>query len=185
MRKPGRPLGVTLAIAASLFSFCLLPLLQAAMILAVRQHFADLNLPASEPQPFAVGADFLGISESALLIQTVLAFLFLGVALFAWRGRPANVRHVFVGTVIIYTAIKLLTLIPQMLTQQSLETGFSSGDALMTTLSQGQFALDLIVMLYVIWYMNRGPARAFYRGYYLPSPSEAAMPSGLEEGTTN
>jgi hypothetical protein len=30
--------------------------------------------------------------------------------------------------------------------------------------------LTLLVPLYVLWYMNRAPARAFYRGCYLAEP---------------
>jgi hypothetical protein len=40
--------------------------------------------------------------------------------------------------------------------------------------------MSALVSFYVVWYLNRGPARAFYRGYYLPDPSGVPQ-TGLPE----
>jgi hypothetical protein len=47
-----------------------------------------------------------------------------------------------------------------------------ASDALERVLRDSYFVLGGGVMLYTLWYMNRGPARAFYRGYYLPAPPD-------------
>lgn len=179
MQRPPRPLGVSLAIVTSVFLFTLLPISQVILIVVVRQHFMNLSFP-SGLQPTAVGGDFLGVPASSLFLQTVLALVFLIVAVAAWRGRRPAMRFVMVLTVIALTAIKLISLITQSAAPQSLENGISSGNGLFNALSAGQFVTELIVMLYVVWYMNRGPARAFYRGYYLPTPTESASESQRE-----
>jgi hypothetical protein len=55
----------------------------------------------------------------------------------------------------------------RLLRTPSLEDGFTSADAIFDALRSGEVLLMLLVALYVVWYMNRAPARAFYRGYYL------------------
>lgn len=172
MERPGRPLGVSLAIIAAVLIFSLLPLLQVGLLFAVQQHFANLNISDNGSQMMIVGTDFMGIAAETLAVQVILACVFFIVALFAWRGRPGTARFTFMGLVVIYTAIKLASVISQTTTPQNLQAGISSMDSLLQAVSKGEFIVEVLVMLYVIWYMNRGPARAFYRGYYLPRPDD-------------
>ncbi|NWG18274.1 MAG: hypothetical protein HXY41_16750 [Chloroflexi bacterium] len=181
MERPGRPLGVSLAIIASLLVFSVLPLLQVGMVLTVRQvRLNALNQELSEDAPAFSGADVVGgISEAELLIQGVLGLGFLALAAPAWRGRPPALRFMLVGAVVLLTVIKLAAIIIQSLSQHNLQIGMSSADSIFQSLSVGQLAVEFLVMLYVVWYMNRGPARAFFRGYYLshaasPAPGDAA-----------
>jgi len=172
VERPGRPFGVTLAIIASVCLFSLLPLLQVGIILLVRQHFLNMDFQDSGLELIAMGGDFLGVSESNLLLQSVLSMGFLIIAILAWRGRPPSARFALIAAVFVLTALKLWSVVAPLLATPDLQSGASSLDGLMRSLGTGQFILELLVLFYVIWYMNRGPARAFYRGYYLPDPGE-------------
>lgn len=121
--------------------------------------------------PTIIGADVLEISQPTLLVQAVLALAFLVVAVMTWRGKPASVRLIFVGLVFLLTAgnlIQLLTFITTPL--PSPQTGIDSAGDLSRTLAVSQLCVTLLIPGYIIWYMNRGPARAFFRGHYLPDP---------------
>lgn len=180
-KKPGRPFGVTLAILISFILYSVVPLLQIGMILLVEWHFRNINtspllLPdGSVTQPGTVGGDFRGdLADSRLILQGVLACAFIIVAYLAWRGRPRQIRFVFMGSVMLFTALTLgLTVIPSLLENPSLmdrSVSLSSGgslDTLSVPLLCVQFVSSVLVPMYVIWYLNRAPARAFYRGYYL------------------
>ncbi len=187
MERPGRPFGVSLAIIASVFMFVVLPMMQVGLILAVQQHFANQKYTfeyggQTYSQMFA-GSDFLGISQSAIFLQIILSAVFLIVAIMAWRGRPSFVRFAVVWAVVVLTVVKFVTIIGQTMEQNNLQIGVSSWDSIARSLSLGQLAAEILVTLYMIWYMNRGPARAFYRGYYLPAPSSIPTPDNRSEGT--
>jgi len=172
MQKPGRPLGVTLAIIASVTLFTVFPLMIVAMVVLVNRHFSNLDFAGSGLEPIAMGGDFLGVSPANLAIQTIVSLAFLVIAIFAWRGRPAAIRYVMLVAVVGMTLLSLVTTIIQSMSQPEVAQGISSLNSLSSSLSCGQFALSALVSLYVVWYLNRGPARAFYRGYYLPDPAD-------------
>jgi hypothetical protein len=157
MQRPPRPFGVTLAIIASLLLFTVFPLMEVAMLLSVRLHFANLTFEGEGPQPFATGADFLGIPDSKIFFQAIIALIFLVIAFFAWRGRPPFMRYVLIGACVGLTLFNILNLVVSQLSQQNLAAGFSSLDSILNSLSVGQFAISLIVTFYVVWYLNRGP----------------------------
>jgi hypothetical protein len=172
MQRPGRPLGVTLAIFASVMLFTVFPLIIVAMVLIVASHFSRIDF--GEMEIYASGGDFLGVSPVGLVVQTVVAILFFVIAIFAWRGRPSYMRYVMAIAVILLTLFSLGVTIIQSSANQSFAQGTSSLDSLLGSVSCGQFVLSTLVSFYVIWYLNRGPARAFYRGYYLPDPNTTA-----------
>ena len=178
MQRPPRPFGVTLAILASLILFSIFPLIEVGMLISVRLHFANLKFTDDGTQPFAMGADFLGIPDSKIILQAAIAIIFLIIAFLAWRGRPRYMRYVLMLTCALLTFFNILNVIAGQLSQQSLDSGASSLDSILNSLSLGQFAIGLLVTFYVVWYLNRGPARAFYRGYYLPMPVESSA-SGI------
>jgi hypothetical protein len=180
VQKPGRPFGVSLAIFVSVCLFTILPLMQVGMILLVRQHFLNLNFEDSGLQTIAMGGDFLGVPEGSIIVQSVLSLAFLVVAALAWRGKPSSMRFIMVGAVILLTVIQLISVVASQLSAPNFQAGSSSLDGLMNSIGTGQFILQLLVLLYVAWYMNRGPARAFYRGYYLPNPAAEAEVAASE-----
>lgn len=176
--KPGRPLGVTLAILLSVFLFTVYPLVIVAGVLIIENRFEQM---AERPEvsaeegiaPVATGGDFRGgITDAQLLLQGGLALVFLVLAFFAWRGRPAFMRYVFMAAVLLLTLVAVLPMLaPDAAAQEGLSGGSLEG--LFNSVYLGRVVAAVLVALYVIWYLNRGPARAFYRGYYLPEPENA------------
>jgi hypothetical protein len=171
MQKPGRPFGVTLAIIASACLFSILPLLQVGIILVVRQHFLNMDFQDSGLDMIAMGGDFLGVPESSLILQSVLSIGFLIICVMAWRGKPALIRFIMIVAVFALTLIKLISVVLAAVNQPGFQAGTSSMDGLMNSLGAGQLVIEFFILLYVVWYMNRGPARAFFRGYYLAEPT--------------
>ncbi|MBA3872282.1 MAG: hypothetical protein H0X30_24330 [Anaerolineae bacterium] len=184
MQRPPRPFGVTLAILASLILFTCFPLMEVGILLSVRLHFSNLTLAGDGPQPFAMGADFLGISDNKIFLQALIALIFLIIAFFAWRGRRPFMRYILMLTCVGLTLFNILNVVVGQLSQQNLNIGTTSLDSIVNALSLGQFALGLLVTFYVVWYLNRGPARAFYRGYYLPMPTESSPGDIVTTNTT-
>lgn len=170
--KPGRPFGVTLAIIASVLLFAVIPLLQIGMVLIVENHFRNLDntitLPSGEVLEGFSGGDFRGgISDERIILQGVTGIIFIGIALLAWRGRPPYIRYIMLVSVLVLTGIALaFTIIPSLLNRNASTSG-GSLDILTTPLLCLQLALHILIPVYVVWYLNRAPARAFYRGYYL------------------
>ena len=176
--RPARTFGLSLAILASVMLFTLLPLMQVAMILLVRARVQMLSLDvpgeADAVLPMASGGSFTGVGDVNLAVQTVLGIAFLVIAVFAWRGRPSWIRFVTLGAVIVLTAVTILLSVASLYTNPDLAAGINSGEAITRVLLSGRLILSVLVALYVVWYMNRGPARAFYRGYYLQPPGEVS-----------
>ena len=170
MQRPPRPFGVTLAILASLILFTVFPLIQVGMLALVQLHFSRVQFEEAELQPVFMGADILGVPEWRIILQAVIAIVFLVIAFFAWRGRPAVMRYVLIASCILLTLYSVVSAVIVQAGQYNQELGASSIDSVLVSVALGQFGLGILVTLYVIWYLNRGPARAFYRGYYLPMP---------------
>ncbi len=177
--RPVRTFGLSLAILASVMLFSLLPLMQVAMILLVRARLQMLSLDvpgeADSVLPMASGGSFAGVADVNLIVQAVLGVVFLVIAFFAWRGRPGWIRFVTLGAVIALTAITILLSVASLYANPDLAAGIDSGEAIARVLLSGRLIVSVLVAFYVVWYMNRGPARAFYRGYYLPRPNGDGM----------
>ncbi|MBL8154645.1 MAG: hypothetical protein JNM70_10725 [Anaerolineae bacterium] len=173
--RPPRPLGVTLAIFASTVLFSLFPLIQVLLLFNVRQHFISQSFDPSYGDPIISGADVLGVPDTLLTFQAFIAVIFLVIAVMAWRGRPPQMRFVLMGAVLFLTVLRFMLTVSPSITPPDPQAGYSSLDSILGLLNSTQFVLNLLVMLYVVWYLNRGPARAFYRGSYL-TPPETATP---------
>ncbi len=176
--RPVRTFGLSLAILASVMLFSLLPLLQVAMVMLVRARVQSMSLDipgeADAVLPMLSGGSFTGVADANLVAQVVLGVAFLVIAVWAWRGRPGWIRFVMLGAVLILTAITIVLSVTPLLANPDLAAGIDSGGAIMRVLLSGRLLMSVLVAFYVVWYMNRGPARAFYRGYYLSDPDKAA-----------
>ncbi len=178
--KIQRPFGVTLAILASTLIYAIVPLLQVGMILLVAGRFSNRNpstiLPdGQELQEFASGGNVFGdISNERLVLQGVLAFIFLIIAFFTWRGKPPFIRFIFMGAVVILTALTLVLTVLPALNRGGRGMSGGSLDSITLPILCLQFGLSVLVPLYVVWYLNRAPARAFFRG----EPSHEASGAG-------
>jgi len=165
-QRPGRPLGLSLAIITSVMLFSLLPIAQVIIFIALRQRFQNLEFLEGGG---AIGGD-LQVSDTALLLQVVGGLIFLVIGIFAWRGKPASSRYFLILGVIILTAITIGVTLISLNTPPDIEFGVDSAKSLQDSLLRARLTVTALVALYVVWYVNRGPARAFYRGYYLPEP---------------
>lgn len=168
-QKPGRPLGLSIAIIASTMLFSLLPLAQALFYLSFKLRFQNIEFLEGGG---ATGGSIEGISDLQLALQFVTGIGFLVLALFAWRGRPAVMRLLFVGAVLLLAAATVITTLLSFRGEVTVEQLFDPVAALSDTLVRARLIFTLLIALYVVWYVNRGPARAFYRGYYLSEPEE-------------
>ena len=104
------------------------------------------------------------------------SFVFLVVSVLAWRGKPRRIRLIFVISVILITLMVIGLTALSLGTPKTLAQGLDSSADLDNTLLRTRAVVSILVALYVIWYVNRGPARAFYRGYYLPDPQADSSP---------
>lgn len=170
MKRPHRPLGLSLAIITSVMLFSILPLVQIGIILMLRQQFRAVEFLESGG---AIGGDLMGIADSRLLLQVGLGVLFFLLSIAAWRGRPSAVRGLMVAAVLLMTALTIGLDLSTIFQQQDLSQGIDSSAALGDTLLWARIITSALVALYVVWYINRGPARAFYRGHYLPDPARS------------
>lgn len=169
--KPPRTLGVSLAILASVMLFTVLPLLQVVAPVLIQYRLSQVDLPSPDgsgtERPIAVGGGLEGWSNGATLLQVGSSALFFVIAIGAWFGRPRWIRGVMVAAVLILLTVTVTTSIATLNAPPDINNGLDSSQSLTTSLIYARLAVSGLVTLYVLWYLNRGPARAFYRGYYL------------------
>lgn len=169
--KPPRTLGVSLAILASVMLFTVLPLLQVAAPVLIQYRLSQVDLPLPDGmgtvRPVAVGGELEGGSNGATLFQLGSSALFLVIAIGAWLGRPRWIRGVMLAAVLILLTVTVITSIATLNAPPDINSGLDSGQSLTASLIYARLGVSGLVTLYVLWYLNRGPARAFYRGYYL------------------
>src|SRR4051794_412828 len=110
--RPGRTVGLSLAILASGMLFTVLPLLQMALLLGIRYKFANTNLAVpgqpNDSLPIAVGGSLSGSDGVSLAAQAILGVVFLVIAIFAWRGRPKWIRFAMLAAVIVLTLVTVV-----------------------------------------------------------------------------
>jgi len=177
-QRPPRPLGLAMAIIASTLLFALLPFMQLSMaaIVDLRLQQQPLVIPDGQggtTEMLAAGTAFSDVEPTQLVIQALLAAGFVGVAVAAWTVRRPIVRRIFTAVVIGYSALTVITAVFPLFVPVDLTQGLDSGDAVRRPLIITQTVITLLVLLYVIWYINRAPSRAFYRGCYLAHPPAA------------
>jgi hypothetical protein len=112
---------------------------------------------------------FSAITNWELVLWGGLGLSFMVLVVVAWRGRPTWGRFAYVGAVVVYPLLYLaLAAFRLNVNQRAAE---ASGAIVMqpvtlTSLCGVGLITPVLATLYVVWYMNRGPARAFYRGVY-------------------
>lgn len=173
--RPPRTLGISIAILASVCLYTCFPLTQVMFLLLVRDRLQTQFNPVDpgiELAPAAFGGDILGFDSARVLAQALIAVLFLLVAALAWRGKPTAIRWIFIAAVVLLSAGNILLLVNTLINPQTLATGLDSGDAANRSLLTTQLCITVAIPLYVVWYLSRGPARAFFRGRYLQMPDQ-------------
>lgn len=177
-QHPGRPFGVTLAIIVSVIFFSILPMLWIGARLLIERQFSEERVIVLEDGTRLTdagmsGGNFGSLASEEVLLQVGLAVGFLVIAFFAWRGRPAFMRHALVASVVTIAGISIWSSIVLLTSDPSLEGG--SLDAVIDSILCGRLTLYIVIPVYVVWYLNRAPARAFYQGRRYPG-SQTAQP---------
>jgi magnesium-transporting ATPase (P-type) len=161
MGKPSRPFGLSLAITAGLILFTVLPLTVTALLLYIRSYIYRNEGGALG------GASVTNVSDTPFVILIVVGIFFLFVSIFAWRGRPRQMRWLYPAVVLAYTAVVVLGVaLPAVTTPPSLEQGLDSGQDLARRVLSGYSGACLALGVFTVWFANRWSARAFFRGYY-------------------
>lgn len=181
--KPKRPFGVTLAIILCVLFFAIIPSMTVFTRLLVEQHVSTNNtfiLPDGRETTIMSGGsnNNSGINRTTLYQQIVISLLIIILGFFAWRGKPTWIRFVFMAIVLIISAILIYQNIILFRTT-GLQGG--TGQSLISFLRDSNTIFLSLLPLYVIWYLNRAPARAFYRGYYLQTEVEWLKQQALDE----
>jgi hypothetical protein len=168
---PQRTLGISLAILLSVVVYTVLPLIFVTFTLILQSRIRRTNITVGVNDPMVIGGSvgFVSISPIELVLWSLVAVIFLGIALRAWRGKPSTIRYAFMGSVIIspiiYAGLWLFRTYRD--NQVIAESGAFASNNPFTAICSSAAILPILITVYVVWYMNRGPARAFYRGYYL------------------
>jgi hypothetical protein len=152
MVRPVRPIGLSLAIIANSILFSILPLMQVGLVIIFR---GDLNTLQFGNPTFFQGAEISSMSDGLLLAQAVFSLLFVGIAIMAWRGRARHIRQTIVAASILLAGLSLAAVALG-------DTNVSDNERAFLGL---RLAFQLAAALYLTWYMNRGPARAYYAGH--------------------
>ncbi|MCS6872061.1 MAG: hypothetical protein NZ571_11450 [Anaerolineae bacterium] len=143
-----RPLGLMIAIAATAVGYGLLP-----MFPLILTMWTSLTRRLE-------GIDFIGGSIGWLGVSLGAITLIASVA--AWIGKPRGVRLFLIGMVwiqVVFNVARLIASLSSAPTLSEIGGTFTSPTAALLC----QVPLLSLVPLYVTWYMNRAPARQFYR----------------------
>jgi hypothetical protein len=150
--RPRRPRGLTIALLACTVLYGLYPLAQGLFFI-----FPAFSRPTYEVQP-----------RVALNIVLGLAFLILMIP--AWRGRPPRIRLVLTGAVLGLMLLYLGFAVADLAAQSGL--ALDSTSALDRTTATCSIPFYLLLTTYIVWYLNRYPSRAYYRGAATPPATE-------------
>ncbi|MBP6297733.1 MAG: hypothetical protein KA401_00180 [Anaerolineae bacterium] len=172
-QKPGRPLGLTLAIVLSMFLYGFLPLIQLGLQLFIQDRISRIDSPVEFEgqtlQSLGSGGSYNLVSGPEILVNGGAALLFVVICIFAWRGGRPWIRLTFTLAVFTFALATAIITLRSLLTPAGLVSGISSADTVVNQYLCGRLTATILVPLYVIWYVNRAPARAFFRGTFAKS----------------
>jgi hypothetical protein len=145
-----RPLGLSLAILLTAVLYGLMPLFEIYFL---------KRLDATANEAYILG----GVDISTWTwVQGGIGVFVLIVCGLAWWGRPSQIRFLLVGVLLLMTVINLYR-IGEAWTSRVDPIYGGLAQSAMRNLLRCQFPAMLLAPPYVIWYINRAPARAFYR----------------------
>lgn len=143
------PPGITLALIAVALLYGVRPLLEAALYRRFDATADEALIPGGIE--LSVWSGIEGVFGGLMLILCVLT----------WIGRPPRIRWVLMGAMLALTAINLFRILQAWGAPEDPVFGGQVQSALRNALLC-QLPLMVLVPLYVIWYLNRAPARAFF-----------------------
>ncbi len=152
--RPRRPRGLTIALLACTVLYGLYPLVTGLFFL----------LPAVGRPQYTV--------EPRVVLDVVLSLGFLALLVPAWRGRPPRIRLILTAAVIGLMLLNLGMAVYDLTSRSALTLDSTSQLSEATTTCS--IPIYALLTLYIVWYLNRYPARAYYRGEAPAAESEAA-----------
>ena len=143
-------MGLTIAILATAVLYGFMPLVEVYFL---------RRIDATADDAYLLG----GIEiDTWTWLEGMVGGIILVVCLLAWWGRPAQIRFVLVGVLLLLTGISLYRIVEAW--TSSVDPIFGGqAQSVMRNVLRCQLPMMIIVPLYVVWYINRAPARAFYR----------------------
>jgi hypothetical protein len=169
--KVRRPPGLTIAILATAALYGIVPLMEVYFLHRVKIATNDA---------FLLG----GVDIS---MWTWLEGVFGGVVLvtctLAWWGHPRQIRFVLIVLLLVLSGLNLYRIAEAWTSSIDPLYGGQAQSALRGFL-RCQLPLMIVVPLYVLWYVNRAPARAFFRHEPLAAPPDSSngAPGGGPNG---
>lgn len=155
-----RPLGLTLAIIGVAILYGILPLAEV--------YFLHRVTATADDELYLLG----GVDVSQWVwIQGAVGAVILIICILAWWGRPPWIRFVMVGALVLLTIINLYRVF-EAVTGTTDPIFGGQTQSIMRGFLRCQLPAIILVPLYAAWYLNRAPARAFYRRVPLAAPVE-------------
>ena len=167
-----RPLGVSLAILATAVMYGLMPLGEIYFLQRINATAADTYLLG--------GVEI----DTWTIMQGVYGGLILLACMLAWWGRPRQIRFVLIGLLLLITPVNLYRIVEAW--TSSIDPIFGGqGQEADRVFLLCQFPAMLLLPPYVIWYLNRAPARAFYRRIPLSTLRSTTPPEALATNSSS
>ncbi|MBN1680044.1 MAG: hypothetical protein JW966_07105 [Anaerolineae bacterium] len=162
-RPARRSLGLMLAIIATGVLFGVWPLLEVYFLKRV---------DATAKEAFLMGGVEI---DTWFWLQAIYGGAVLIICALAWWGRPPWIRYVLTAALLLPTVVYVLRLIE---TSSTPEDPIYGGQVQSTVrdVLRTQLPIVVIVPLYTAWYVNRAPARAFFRRSARPPVSANDSP---------
>lgn len=145
-----RPLGLTIAILASAILYGLMPLVEVYFLRRLDATAEEALIPG-------------GVTITTWnWLTAAFGGVILMLCILAWWGRPPWIRFLLMAALLLITLIYLYRIVEAWGTESDPIGGGQVQNAWRNMLNC-QLPAMLLVPLYVVWYLNRAPARAFYR----------------------
>ncbi|MBI5960060.1 MAG: hypothetical protein HY866_15070 [Chloroflexi bacterium] len=166
-----RPFGLSIAIFAAAVIYGILPLAEVYVLWRMNAAATDAYLIA-------------GVEITTWkALQGLLGGVMLITCLLAWWGRPPQIRFVLVGLLLLLTSANLYRIVETWITPADPIFGGQTQAAIRDFL-RCQLPIMILVPLYVVWYINRAPARAFYRRVPLSALTRTIEPTDSDRQRT-
>jgi hypothetical protein len=144
-----RPLGVTFAVLATALWFGIFPLIKLYFLIRLGNVVEDNGMSS-------------GVEITTWnYIETSLGLVILALCVLAWLGRPSWIRYGLVAAIAVPTLITLYQIFHTLSEAVDPIFGGPEEEAWRRVLGCQVPGL-LIIPLYVAWYLNRAPSRAFF-----------------------
>ena len=145
-----RPLGLSIAILSAAGLYGLYPMVPLLLLLLTQLRGHNIGSEVID----GIGWVNIGLGAATLVASVA-----------AWIGRPPQTRRTLLALVWFATVLRLIQAAQSFNQQVPLTSSQVGGNlsSILLPVSLCQIPLLILIPLYMTWYMNRAPARAFYK----------------------